>query len=88
MTPGESSDIVLGAMVGTFALAVVNDVRRKQTPRPRILIGALGAAVLLSAASQVAPQPAAALAVVVLLGTLFGAGGGATIDALAAAVSH
>lgn len=74
MTGSGAQRIVLGAMAGTAAISIAADLTDEQVPAMGIVLGALLAAVMLSALTELAPDLAAAFAVLVLVSAFLSAG--------------
>jgi hypothetical protein len=87
MTPDRASGVIVGSMAVTAVLASVTAVRSGRVPAPRIVVGALAAAIALNLVAEVAPAPAAGVAVMVLIGTLVGVSGAGSVAAIGKAVS-
>lgn len=66
--------VVLGALVLAGLLAASRDLTRGRVPVLGVLFGTLGAAVVLSMLSEVAPRLAASFAVLILAGAWTTAG--------------
>lgn len=69
MTPTASKRLVLAALAGTAVIAVVKAAQQDQRPRAGIFIGATVAGVILTGLADPAPDLAAGLAGLTLLGT-------------------
>lgn len=69
MTKDEAQHVVIGSLTLAALIAIAADLTRGRIPHPKIMLGAVIAAVLLTAATELDPRPPAYLAATVLLGT-------------------
>lgn len=70
MNSASARRLILGSVAATATLAGVRWLVTKGTPPLRLFIGALLVAAVLAMAAELAPEPAAALAVLIFLGAL------------------
>lgn len=70
-TPAAARQVVMGAMVATVVVAEARALQAKRHVPVRLVVGALIAASLLSAASEGAPEVASGMAMLFLVASLF-----------------
>ncbi len=72
MTQARALRLIIGSMALTAVVATIREVVDGRLATPKVVVGSIVAAIVLSAMTEFAPRPAAAIAVIVLIGVVLG----------------